>query len=290
MKHFPTIIGTFSIEGDQVHGPRDIEPEEPGGLSDQELRQVRDQMCLYLKELRQANLLETKQAVREAVTQDLDIVQAIRCIDDLTRVIDILGKRLREWYEYHNPEVSWQCIDHEVFVAKVKDHNIQELMTEYGIDPETSMGKVPRHEDEKAIRSMAARIDAITQEKESLKLYMDALMDTVCPNVKAIAGTMLGARLLEHAGSMQELAELPASTIQLLGAEKALFRHIRTGARCPKYGLLLQHPIVAQQHPKLKGKAARAIADKLSIAARVDYYEGDFIGTELREKLEKRFA
>ena len=96
-----------------------------------------------------------------------------------------------------------------------------------------------------------------------------------------------GARLIALAGSFERLATLPASTIQILGAEKALFRHIKTGAKSPKHGVILQHPLVLDA--KAKGKAARQVADKISIAARIDFFKGEFRGDilikELREKL-----
>jgi len=105
---------------------------------------------------------------------------------------------------------------------------------------------------------------------------------------------LIGAKLLEHAGSLKRMAEMPSSTIQILGAEKALFRHLKTGSRPPKYGVLLGHSIV-QQMPKAKqGKAARVLADKISLAVRIDYFKGEFRGEQLlldvKKKLDKEHS
>ncbi|MFC1801226.1 C/D box methylation guide ribonucleoprotein complex aNOP56 subunit, partial [Nanoarchaeota archaeon] len=108
-----------------------------------------------------------------------------------------------------------------------------------------------------------------------------------CPNLLELCGSTIGSGLIELAGSLKRLATFPSSTVQLLGAEKALFRHIRTGARSPKHGLILQHPLV--QNAKEKGKAARALADKISLASRLDFFKGEFKAKEMRKELEKKF-
>ena len=106
------------------------------------------------------------------------------------------------------------------------------------------------------------------------------------PNFHYIAGPLIGAKLLEHAGSVKKLVEMPSSTIQLLGAEKALFRHITKGTKSPKHGLIINHPIV--QKAKDKGKASRLLADKLSIAIRIDYFKGEFKADKLLEEIKKK--
>jgi nucleolar protein 56 len=120
-------------------------------------------------------------------------------------------------------------------------------------------------------------------------------METVAPNVKELLTASVGARIIAKAGSLARLATLPASTIQVLGAEKALFRALKTGARPPKHGILFQHPLIHSAPKWQRGKIARAIASKVAIAARIDYYrhEGkdsslqDRLGTRLMEIREK---
>ena len=96
------------------------------------------------------------------------------------------------------------------------------------------------------------------------------------------------AKLMALAGSLKHLSQIPASTVQLLGAEKALFRHMTTGAKCPKYGILFQHPYVSQAKKQVQGKIARLLADKISIAVKVDYFKGAFIGDTLKEQLKEK--
>jgi nucleolar protein 56 len=105
-----------------------------------------------------------------------------------------------------------------------------------------------------------------------------------------LTGINIGAKMIAKAGSIEKMAFMPASTIQLLGAEEALFRHIKTGARPPKYGILLQHILVAKAKRPDKGKVAKALADKISIAIKVDFFKGEFIGDRLKRDLEKRFS
>ncbi len=113
-------------------------------------------------------------------------------------------------------------------------------------------------------------------------------MRKIAPNLSAIAGPVLGARLLAKAGGLKKLALLPASTIQVIGAEKALFRHLRTGARPPKHGILFQHPLVRNAKKWQRGKIARTIAAKLAIAAKEDYFGGKYIADDLRKEIEER--
>jgi nucleolar protein 56 len=97
-------------------------------------------------------------------------------------------------------------------------------------------------------------------------------MDELCPNIKAVCGTLLAAKLIEHAGSLKRLSEMPASTIQILGAEKALFRHMKTGAKPPRHGIIINHPLIAKASEKMHGKVARGLSDKISIASKIDYF------------------
>ncbi len=113
-------------------------------------------------------------------------------------------------------------------------------------------------------------------------------MGEIAPNIKELAGPLLGARLIAKAGGLKKMAELPASTIQVLGAEKALFRHLTKGTRPPKHGILFQHPWVRNAKRWQRGKIARSLAAKLAIAAKEDYFEGRFIADKLKKELEER--
>jgi nucleolar protein 56 len=198
----------------------------------------------------------------------------------------MLAKRLREWYELYNPEFSKSIYSHEKFVAIIIEKQKPELLAEIGVKQELSMGADLDKQDVAPIIELAKHLKELYSLKEEQAKYLERIMQKTCPNVQAVTGTMLGAKLLSLAGSLVQLAELPSSTIQLLGAEKALFRHIRSGSKAPKHGILVEHPLVMEA--KNKGKAARMMANKIGIAAKVDLYKGEFIGDKLKADLEKK--
>jgi nucleolar protein 56 len=242
----------------------------------------------YLKEMYIKNIYLTRKDIKKSVYEDNLIIQSIRIIDDLNKVINHIAKRLREWYELHNPEFSKTCPDNERFVKIIIDNNKKELLEKINIDYEVSMGCELKEEDITIIKILAKEIERLIELKDIQKEYIEKKMNNICPNLLSIAGPLIGAKLIEHAGSLKHLSELPGSTIQLLGAEKALFRHIKSGAKCPKYGVLLNHPYVRDSPEKRKGKSARILADKISIAVKVDYFKGEFIADYLKEQLEKK--
>ena len=144
--------------------------------------------------------------------------------------------------------------------------------------------------DHAAIVNLAKIVRSLINEQEHLESYIEKTMQAHCPNFTALAGSVIGGRLLRGAGSLKNLAMMRASTIQLLGAERALFRHIKTGAKPPKFGFIAQHKLVQNAKTSEKGKVARTIADKLFILARVDYFKGEFIGDKMTQELEVRFS
>jgi nucleolar protein 56 len=142
--------------------------------------------------------------------------------------------------------------------------------------------------DSAIIQKLASEISDLYKLREQIEDYLETAMDEVAPNLKALVGAKLAARLMSLAGGLKELAMMPASTIQVLGAEKALFRHLRTGAKPPKHGVIFQYPAINRSPWWQRGKIARALAGKLAIAARVDYFSGEYIGEELKKELEQR--
>jgi len=227
------------------------------------------------------NLAETKKKVKESVKFDNFILQAINNVDEINKAINNLAKRLREWYELYNPEFSRSIPDHEKFVELV--------VSEKDIKEAGSMGADLSKEDLEPILDLAKEISALYSLRRFQERYLEELMKEHCPNITAVAGAQIGARLIAIAGDLKRLVEFPASTVQLLGAEKALFRHMRTGAKAPKHGVIHEHPLISKAKAKDKGKVARALADKISIAAKVDYFKGEFVGDKLRKELEERF-
>ncbi len=296
---YESIIGTFVFDAsfkmvDQLKDKKSAS-EKYSGLTDvpesglhHVLAQLKDRR--YYKDFHQNNLRFTKRDIRASLKPDHLMIQAIRAIEESDRAISLLIKRVREWYELYNPEFSRSIHDHRGFVGLIIRKSKDELLAEVGIAEEESMGAALEKKDIDMILSHAKHIDALYKEKDNTVDYIDDIMKSSCPNILKIAGALIGSKLIEHAGSIKRLSEMPASTIQLLGAEKALFRHIKTGSRCPKYGLIINHPLVSAQKQKDKGKAARAVADKLSIAAKVDYFKGEYIADKLLEQLEKKIS
>ncbi|MCS7109448.1 MAG: hypothetical protein NZ903_01470, partial [Candidatus Micrarchaeota archaeon] len=140
-----------------------------------------------------------------------------------------------------------------------------------------------------AIKIVAQQIIALEEIKKQLQQYEDELVREIAPNLVEVGGPRITAKLIAHVGSLEKLARLPASTIQVLGAEKALFKHLRRKTKPPKHGIIFQHTIVHSVPKNKRGKIARALATKLAIAAKIDVFgKGKFIGKELRVEFEKR--
>ena len=218
----------------------------------------------FLKASREVGLVFSKIRIKEAIGRDHLIAQTIGALDDLTKAINLLANRAMEWYGIHYPE--YKESDMEKYIKGLLKHQRGR-----------SMGLEISDIDLNAIRDYADGIVALMKRKDSLEAYLDRLMEEVAPNTRAIAGSNLGARLIARAGSLGEMAKLPASTIQVLGAEKALFKHLqKKGVPPPKHGIIFQHPEVSGAVKSIRGRIARSLATKISIAARVDFFSGDF--------------
>jgi nucleolar protein 56 len=238
--------------------------------------------------LRNKAMRETKLAIAASVNEDNLITQTMSAIEELDKGSNTLVKRLREWFELYSPEFSKAIGDNEAFTRKILEKSKEEQLADLGLD--SSMGAHLSHQDVENMLAFARSIKIMFEERDRLEKYLEGIMKKYCPNVTELAGATIAARLLREAGSLKRLAMIQASTIQLYGAEKALFRHLKTGARPPKHGFIVNHPLVSKAGKQDKGKVARALADKISIAARVDYFKGDPIGESLRKGLEARFS
>jgi nucleolar protein 56 len=238
--------------------------------------------------LRKQALLATRKALSASVTDDNLIIQTVSAIEECDKAGNLLSKRLREWYELYSPEFSKAVGDNEAFARLVLEKSKETQLAECGVS--LTMGAPLPETDVEAILTLAASVHALFLERKSLETYLETLMARHCPNMLILAGATIGAKLLREAGSMRRIATIQASTIQLYGAEKALFRHLRSGAKPPKHGFIINHPLVAKAAKQDKGRVARALADKISIACKVDYFKGEPIGASLKAALEKRFA
>jgi nucleolar protein 56 len=252
----------------------------------------------------EVSLALTRRKVRKAAEKrDLFIAQAISALDDINKTLNLFASRVREWYGLHFPELDELLEEHEDFVKVVskigsRDAITEEALKSIGIKDElakkiaeaakTSMGAVLTEFDLQAIRLLADVTLDLFERRRALEKYIDEAMMEVAPNIRGLVGPLLGARLIALAGGLAKLATMPASTIQVLGAEKALFRALRTGGKPPKHGVIFQHPAIHRSPKWQRGKIARALAAKLAIAARIDAFTGEYRADELREQLEER--
>jgi nucleolar protein 56 len=235
--------------------------------------------------------------------RDLLVAQAVQTVDDLDKSLNVFMSRVREWFGLHYPELDRLLDKHETYARLVVNLGPRENFTADNLEKEglpkaksrgiakvaaASMGADLGEEDMSQMQDMCRSILELYRVRQSLEKYVDSVMEEIAPNTKAIGGSLLGARLLALAGGLLNMAKMPASTIQVLGAEKALFRSLKTKARPPKHGIIFQHPLIHDAKRWQRGKIARALAGKLSIAARVDAFKGEYAGDELKADLEKR--
>ncbi|WP_335998622.1 NOP5/NOP56 family protein [Halorientalis halophila] len=221
----------------------------------------------YYERLRTATLSAARDAVAEregAVDQQL--VHAVRAMDDCRRQANELAERVAEWGGSRF-ESAGTGVD---YARELADRN-----------PETP--------GDQRVVALARRVVALDEEADALREYVETTTPDVAPNLSTLAGPVLAARLLSLAGGLETLAKKPSGTVQVLGAEDALFAHLRGDAPSPKHGIIYTHDAVRGTRPEDRGSAARALAGKLSIAARIDHYSGDR-RPELREDLEDRIA
>jgi len=258
----------------------------------------------YREFVHKLNLELTRRKLRRyAQKRDLLAIQAIRAVDDIDKTLNLFAARLREWYSIHFPELDDIVRDHHEYAKIVayvgsRDAMDVEALKKIGV-PEgrakrivemakKSIGADISEMDLKVIQRVANIWLDLYNLRRELTDYISQVMKEIAPNITALVGPLLGARLLSLAGSLEELAKLPASTIQVLGAEKALFRALRTGGKPPKHGVIFQFPEIRRAPRWQRGKIARALATKLAIAARVDFFTGRYIGDELRKRLMER--
>jgi len=260
----------------------------------------------YYEVLRLVSTAAARVRVRKAAARrDALTSQAVMAIEELDKAVNLLLSRAKEWYGLHFPELSTFAEKPDFYLRLLehlggKEGFTAEAVTRVGVPAdrvpallkaaENSIGSDIGGEDLEAVRGLAKHILELIGERRRLEGYLDAVMKDVAPNLTAVAGPTLGARLIAYAGSLINLSKMPASTIQVLGAEKALFRALRTGARPPKHGVIFQHPLIHQAPRWVRGKIARTVAGKLAIAARLDAYGGADMGEKLRADVERRAA
>lgn len=236
---------------------------------------------------------------------DTMIIQAVSLLDDLDKELNNYIMRCREWYGWHFPELGKIVTDNIAFVKTVKvigtrdntsasdmsDVLPEEVEEQVKEAAEISMGTEISQDDILNIHRLCDQVIEISTYRSQLYDYLKTRMMAIAPNLTVLVGELVGARLISHAGSLINLAKHPASTVQILGAEKALFRALKTKKDTPKYGLIYHAQLIGQSSTKNKGKMSRMLAAKAALATRVDALgeDGTFnLGVEHKVKLEAR--
>lgn len=238
---------------------------------------------------RKATIALAKSGVKSSVGPDAHLGHAVRAYDDLVFTTNMVSERLREWYGLHFPELR-EVLAPEAYVNAISEHGQRETVMSVLNLQMDSIGSDIAPEDLASVRRLADALRHALSARGDIEKYVDLRMREVAPNVAALAGPMLGARLIQRAGSLKRLASFPSSTVQLLGAEKAMFRHLKEGSKPPKHGVIFQHPLVHNSPFWQRGAIARALAAKLCLAARADAYSRNDISGLLKEQLDKTVA
>jgi len=231
-----------------------------------------------------------KRRIKKTVKKDKIIIQAVSAIDELDKSINIFVERLREWYGLHFPELEESTEKHEKFVKIVSDYGLRNKIPENLLPGSLrdSIGIELSNEDESILKEYAENLKNFYKLREHLEKYIERTMKEIAPNFTEVATPILGARFIALSGGLEKLAKMPSSTIQLMGAEKALFRYLRGKGQSPKHGILYTHPEVQKAPIDKRGKIARILASKISIAVKMDYYGSENASNSLRDDLDKK--
>ena len=225
--------------------------------------------------------------------EDKHLIQAINSIDEIDESISKLIERIREWYALYFPEMDL-IKNNETYIKLIYENKTKEEIINAKSDAFPSdmldIEDDINPEDLNIMNNYAKSIYELQQTRKNIINYIDSKMDSIAPNLKLLVGSSLGAKLISHAGGLKRLATYPSSTVQIMGAEKALFRHLKSGDRPPKYGLIYQHPQVRGAKWWNRGKIARLLAGRISLAVRKDVFTHDFnpeIFNEFTSKVEE---
>ena len=243
---------------------------------------------------------------------DNHIIQAIATLDHLDKAVNTFSMRVREWYSWHFPELIRVVSENQLYARVVlfigdkktltddRLHDLAAIVNDDGsiaqsvIDvAKVSMGQDVSQTDLDNISAFARRVVEMSAYRKTLHSYLVSKMAIVAPNLATLIGEVVGARLISHAGSLTNLSKYPASTVQILGAEKALFRALKTKGNTPKYGLIYHSSFIGRAGQKNKGRISRFLANKCSIASRIDNFSeapttkfGEVLRGQVEERLE----
>lgn len=242
--------------------------------------------------LTRVNLELTKVKIKKSIGRDSLVIQANGAIEELDKSANIFIERLREFYGLHFPEMDRMVSSHEKYAKIVEKYGSRENIEDPDLKQvaQKSMGIDLNEEDMKAAQSLATQILYLYKLRENMSKYLEKLLKDVAPNFSSLAGPLLTAKLISKAGGLDKIAKMASSTIQLLGAERALFRHLhsRGKTKSPKYGIIFSHNLIQNAPQDKRGRIARLLSSKLSIAAKIDYYSKEYKADPLKKDMEER--
>ncbi|KAJ6794803.1 nucleolar protein 56-like [Iris pallida] len=283
------------------------------------LRGVRLHFSRFVKDLKPTDLDKSQLGLGHSFSRakvkfnvnrvDNMVIQAIFLLDTLDKDVNSFSMRVREWYSWHFPELVKIVNDNYLYAklakfvqnkSELSDEHIPQLADIIGDEDKAkeiveaakaSMGQDLSPIDLINVQQFAQRVMDLSEYRKKLYEYLVTKMNDIAPNLTSLIGEVVGARLISHAGSLTNLAKCPSSTLQILGAEKALFRALKTRGNTPKYGLIFHSSFIGRASTKNKGRLARYLANKCSIASRIDCFSESnttVFGEKLREQVEER--
>lgn len=289
------------------------------GVVPEIIRGIRTHLSHFVKGLSLASMKQTELGLGHSYSRgkvkfninraDNMIIQSIALVDLLDKDINTFAMRIKEWYSYHFPELAKVVTDNyqysrcahfikdrktlsEESLPKLEEITMDSAVAQAILDAaRMSMGMDISPIDLMNIERFAKRVSSLSEYRKQLAEYLKKKMDCVAPNLAVLIGEVVGARLISHAGSLTNLAKYPASTVQILGAEKALFRAIKTRSNTPKYGLIYHSTFIGRAGAANKGRISRYLANKCSMASRIDCFSENLssvFGEHLREQVEER--
>ena len=250
---------------------------EEFGLNDEEITEIYRNLAIY-------------KIKKESASEDKHLIQAINTIDEIDESISKQIERIREWYALYFPEMD-VIKNNETYIKLISQNKTKEEII--NAKPEAFPGDIIDLEEDinpkdiEIMNNYANSIYEMQQTRKNLEEYVDFKMQDIAPNLRLLVGSSLAAKLISHAGGLKRLAVYPSSTVQIMGAEKALFRHLKSGDRPPKYGLIYQHPQVRGAKWWNRGKIARMLAGMISHAARRDVFTKTFDENAFDEFIKK---
>lgn len=250
------------------------------GLDEAEIAKIYQNLAIY-------------KIKKESSSEDKHLIQAVNSIDEIDESISKLIERIREWYALYFPEMD-VIKNNETYIKLISENKSKDEIVKAKPDafPDDiiDLDEDINPEDLEIMNNYAKSIHELQKSRKNIENFIDHKMESIAPNLRLLVGPTLGAKLISHAGGIKRLALYPSSTVQIMGAEKALFRHLKSGDRPPKYGLIYQHPQVRGAKWWNRGKIARMLAGRISLAVRRDVFTKTFdenVFEEFKAQVEK---